>query len=143
MPAAGGAAVQVTRHGGVNACESDDGRTLYFAKDIEAAGLWKMPVAGGEEVQVLDVPEARRWGAVAYASRGVYYIARETGVRRAFPWTIFFYDFASQETTRVVQLDKPLGYFARSLALSPDGRWLLFSQVDMSGSDLMLLENFR
>ncbi len=27
--------------------------------------------------------------------------------------------------------------------MSPDGRWLLFSQVDTRGSDLMLLEKFR
>ena len=29
------------------------------------------------------------------------------------------------------------------LALSPDGRYLLFAQNDLSGSDLMLVENFR
>ena len=29
------------------------------------------------------------------------------------------------------------------LAVSPDGRYLLFAQNDFSGSDLMLVENFR
>jgi Tol biopolymer transport system component len=143
LPAGGGDPVQVTRHGGVNAFEADDGRTLYYVKDIEAAGLWKMPMAGGEEVQVLDVPEPRRWGAIAYTGSGVYYVAREAAARRAFAWTIFFYEFASKKVTRIAPIDKPLGHFARSIALSPDGRWLLFSQVDTSGSDLMLLENFR
>jgi hypothetical protein len=29
------------------------------------------------------------------------------------------------------------------LALSPDGRWLLYAQIDRYGADLMLAENFR
>jgi hypothetical protein len=29
------------------------------------------------------------------------------------------------------------------LAVSPDGRYLLWSQIDAVGGDLMLLENFR
>ena len=29
------------------------------------------------------------------------------------------------------------------LALSPDGRYLLYTQVDYMGQDLMLVENFK
>jgi hypothetical protein len=29
------------------------------------------------------------------------------------------------------------------LAVSPDGRWLLYTQVDQSGSDIMPVENFE
>jgi hypothetical protein len=28
-------------------------------------------------------------------------------------------------------------------AVSPDGRWILCAQLDQSGSDIILLENFR
>jgi hypothetical protein len=28
-------------------------------------------------------------------------------------------------------------------AVSPDGRWILYAQRDQSGSDIMLMENFR
>jgi hypothetical protein len=143
VPAEGGTPVQVTRDGGVNAFESEDGRTLYYVKDIEAAGLWKMPISGGEEVRVLDAPEPRRWGAVAYVLGGVYYSARERAGGRASPWAIFFHEFKSGKTERIARIDKPLGFFARALAVSPDRRWLLFDQVDTPGSDLMLLEHFR
>jgi len=30
-----------------------------------------------------------------------------------------------------------------SLAVSPDGRWLLYVQADKLESDIMLMENFR
>ena len=29
------------------------------------------------------------------------------------------------------------------VAVSPDGRWLLFSEFDQAGSELMLVEGFR
>jgi hypothetical protein len=29
------------------------------------------------------------------------------------------------------------------MSVSPDEHWLLYSQVDQAGSDLMLVENFR
>ena len=60
MPAGGGAGVQVTRNGGLLGQESPDGRYLYFMKPLpgapgygEAVGLWRTPVEGGEETQVL------------------------------------------------------------------------------------------
>jgi len=29
------------------------------------------------------------------------------------------------------------------LAISPDGRWILYSQLDQGGNDIMLVENFH
>jgi hypothetical protein len=41
-----------------------------------------------------------------------------------------------------MQLEKPLGG-VRGLTVSPDGRWILYTQFDQRGSDIMLMENFR
>jgi hypothetical protein len=30
-----------------------------------------------------------------------------------------------------------------SLTVSPDQRWLVYAEIDQSGSDLMLVENFQ
>jgi Tol biopolymer transport system component len=30
-----------------------------------------------------------------------------------------------------------------ALSVSPDGRWILYTQVDQAGSDLILVDNFR
>ena len=50
----GGAVVQVTKmKGAEEAFESLDGKFVYYAK-VGVPGIWKVPVAGGEETQVLD-----------------------------------------------------------------------------------------
>ena len=142
MPAEGGAPVQVTRHGGVNAFESADGKTLYYAKGIDVPGIWMMPVAGGEEVAVLDAPQTNWWGHVALAKNGIYYLGANGDVQPRRD-AIFFYEFATRRTARVALLAKSPGAYIRALALSPDERALIYVQLDRSGSDLMLLEHFR
>src|SRR2546422_232721 len=53
-PAEGGKAVQVTQQGGREAIESFDGNFLYYASGFGISGIWQVPVAGGEEIRVLD-----------------------------------------------------------------------------------------
>jgi len=142
MRADGGTPAQLTRNGGVNATESPDGTTLYYAKDIYAAGLWRMPVGGGLEEPFLDVPAANRWGQYALTDGGVYYIRRD-GTSTPARFAIFFREFATSKVTRVLELAKLPTAGQRGLSLAPDGRTLLFVQFDARGQDLMLLENFR
>ena len=53
---------------------------------------------------------------------------------------IQFLDFSSRTTRSVAELEKPL---KAGLSMSPDGRYLLYAQIEESDSDLMLVENFR
>jgi hypothetical protein len=53
---------------------------------------------------------------------------------------LFFRDFATGKVTPILHLAKPTDL---GLEVSPDGRYLLFVQLDYSGSDLKLVENFR
>ena len=142
MPAAGGDSIQVTRHGGVNAMESADSGTVYFARDIGVPGLWRMPVGGGEETAVPDAAAGAVWGKMALTEGGIYFIARD-GIDQPVRYAIYYSDFDSRKTTRIYQLARTLPLETRGLALSPDRRALLFNQTDAGGADLMLLENFR
>ena len=47
--------MQVTRNGGSAAVESADGKTLFFVKTVAGnrTSLWRMPVGGGDEAQVV------------------------------------------------------------------------------------------
>jgi sugar lactone lactonase YvrE len=51
---------------------------------------------------------------------------------------ISYYDFSSRATRKIITVQKAAG-----IAVSPDGRTILWTQFDQSGSDLMLVENFR
>jgi hypothetical protein len=44
----------------------------------------------------------------------------------------------------VAKLERPLDLGdSGALAVSPDGRWILYEQFEQAGSELMLVENFR
>jgi len=129
MPAGGGPAEQVTRNGGHTPFESQDGRTIYYTKnELNPCPLWKTRADGGEESQVLDSLAPHQF---AVARGGIYFLL----------WPRLQYlDFSSGRSKTILTLQKPA---ALGMSLSPDERWLLYSQIDQGGSDLMLVENFR
>lgn len=137
MPSTGGPAVQVTRHGGFAAFESPDGRSLYYAKDMTAPGLWRIPTNGGEEVEIIRSLEAGHWGYWAVVDNGIYYL--DTTVKPA----IAFFDVNTRRTTRVFDLENRPATQAPGLAVSADKKTILYTQLDALSRDIMLVENFR
>ena len=89
---------------------------------------------GGAETRLLG--PIHSWSGWVPDHHGIYLIEP---VRR-----IAYYRFATGAITPIAALAKePPSVFNVGLALSPDGRWLLYSQLDRSGADIMLVENFR
>lgn len=139
MSVEGGNPTQVTRQGGYVSVESPDGKYLYYTKGHTTPGIWRVPVEGGEETMVLDTLKAgflRYWAVV---DQGIYFATRATSPRP----TILFFSFASGQLTEVLTLEKPLLVGAPGLSVSPEGRWLIFAQIDRSESDIMLVDGFR
>jgi serine/threonine protein kinase/Tol biopolymer transport system component len=132
VPDQGGAAIQVTKRGGREATESADGKFVYYAK-MQVRGIWRVPVDGGEETQVLDQGEMGRW---ALTSRGIYVLADRA---------IKFYGFGTRQWTTIKEfsIEVNLNVADTSFTVSPDDRWILYTQLDNAGSDLMLVENYR
>jgi Tol biopolymer transport system component len=139
IPPEGGTAVQVTRLGGFYAVESEDGRDLYYTKS-SASGIWRAPVAGGNESEVVAGPVG--WEDWALARHGLYYwTAHEQVPLRRQVLTIQYLDFG---TGRLAPLFKKEGVLNHlSLAVSPDEKWLLYGEVPGWQSELMMMENFR
>ena len=106
---------------------------------FDSPGLWRMPVEGGEESLVLAQLQAGYWGAWAVVDGGIYFINPEAKPRA----TIEFFSFATRRITRIALLERePVKWFS-NLAISPDGRWILYTQLDQGGNDIMLVENFH
>jgi Tol biopolymer transport system component len=137
-PANGGEAVQVTRKGGFAAFESNDGKFVYYTK-FDSAGLWRVPVEGGEETMVLNQPKAGYWGHWAVADDGIYFVDPDAKPRAA----IEFFSFATSRVTQVGAIDKSPYKWNPGFAVSPDGRWILYSQIDQIDNNIVLVENFR
>jgi Tol biopolymer transport system component/DNA-binding winged helix-turn-helix (wHTH) protein len=135
-PAEGGQAVQVTKLGGFLGRESVDGKFVYYVKDRGIPGIWRVPVESGEEVLVLTHHNAGLGRAWTVVKEGIYFATAEDPAKPL----IEFYSFATRKVTKVASLAKP---FSSGLSVSRDGRWLIYAQVDQSGSDIMLMENFR
>jgi Tol biopolymer transport system component len=133
----GGDPIQVTMQGGGGAIESPDGRFLYYTKgDLNRGppGLWRMPVEGGAEEQILD----RRVGAWwTILDEGILYADRSST-----PSTLELFDPDTGEVSRVAVLGIPPG--PPGLSVSPDGRWVAYARGDGTPeADIILVENFE
>jgi hypothetical protein len=137
MPAKDGNAVHVTKQGGFFALESPDRQFVYYAKRQGAnPALWSIPVDGGEEAPVHDLVKPADWGQWAVVDEGVYFVSATEPSSPA----IEFFDFATSQVWSIATLEKPSVF---GLAVSPDGRGILYTQIDRRDSDIMLVENFR
>ena len=139
MPAAGGDAVQITRNRGDVPQESPDGKFIYYLKGDPyptSCSVWRMPVGGGEETKVLDSVHCggplrcRRTGHLFF-----HETRRKGPERHPFPRIRDRQD--QQDPHNRCRMSAPW------IAVSPDGRTILYTQIDEAGSDLMLVENFR
>jgi len=136
VPAAGGEAVQITRHGGDVAQESPDGKFVYYERGWPAqCSVWKVPVGGGEEVKVLE--PTHPYAGWTVVKQGIYFFRPPDGRGCS---DLCLYTFATGTTSKILTIERNLGY---RIAVSPDERTILYGQRDQAGSDLMLVENFH
>jgi len=130
-----GRPIQVTKAGGIAAIESRDGRFLYYSK-YDADGVWRMPLAGGPEVRVLDQPAGTEWFNWGLADKGIYFLNTTTTPRT----TVEFFEFATRKINAIASFDKPWGW---GFAVSPDNDSLLYVQSEFEESNIMVVKNFR
>jgi Tol biopolymer transport system component len=130
MSADGSNPRQITRHGGYLAFESHDGGWLFYSRADGDSPLYRVPVDGGEETQVL--PRVNEFG-FCVTRKGLLFSTGEGsgGI-----------EFLDLETGKISPFFQPERQMTVGLNLSTDQRHLLFPQRESSGSDLMLVENF-
>ena len=139
-PASGGDAVLISKDiNGIGAHESFDGKTVYFASLGVNSTLKKVALPGqpGTESEVAGLPRmAPGLGQPLWAlsSGGIYFVPAEA------PRSLHYFDFATRQLRPIFDSDK---YFGSGLSVSPDGRWIIYSQITDVNSDIMLVDHFQ
>ena len=136
MPAGGGPAQVVTAGRGPT-MESPDGKWFYFVRGGNS--LWRMPVEGGGEEteedaeQVLESLHDRTYDVV---EEGIYFVPPSKGAA----FFLHFLRFATGAVEPIHEFERQPG---GNLSVAPDGRSILFGQLERMEADIMLVENFR
>jgi len=136
-PSSGGHAVLLSKDANAfGARESLDGLTIYFMQGTEELELKKLDLIQGapaHEAAVEGFPlTAARW---TIAAQGIYFVPVDS------PKSLQFFDFATRQVRRVFEAEKP--FCCNSPSLSPDSRWMMYSQIAEENTDIMLVEQFR
>ncbi|MGB9198228.1 MAG: hypothetical protein WCB53_14990, partial [Terriglobales bacterium] len=137
----GGQPIQVTSKGGFAAFESPDGKTLFYTKFNEP-GMWTVPVDGGPETKILDEPPGGYWGYFAPGMDGLYFLG-DAGTPEKPRLGFKFFDYKTRKVTNLGDMEKSPYEGAPGFSVSPDGRYLLYVQLDESRDSLMLADNFK
>lgn len=140
QPASGGEAAQVTRDGGYMSCESPDGKWLYFSSP-EKEAIFRMPLSGVAPAElVVGSPHRVQPRGWALTRSELLFIDRATTQDHSA--MIRAYNPSSKAIRPIAVLHE---LFADrddiGLSVSPDGKWVLYSQLDRSGSNVMLAES--
>ncbi|HMI50002.1 MAG TPA: winged helix-turn-helix domain-containing protein [Candidatus Saccharimonadales bacterium] len=118
------------------AIESADGKVLYFSSRFIDANIMMLaldrPGATPQAIpQMAKIFTAAHWAVVP---AGIYFSPHDN------PRSVCFYDFATKHTRETFRADKDLN---EGMSVSPDGRYMLYSQMDESNADIMLVNHFR
>jgi Tol biopolymer transport system component/DNA-binding winged helix-turn-helix (wHTH) protein len=135
LPATGGEVVQVSHSSGLLAIESPDGAYLYYVENTTAdrpGPLVRLSLKGGEVVKLVENVVSTSFAVI---DGGIYYIERIPGETR-----LQYFDLSTRQVTAIA---RNLGNVGFGLTASRDGRSILYSRLDSSVDDLMLVENFR
>jgi len=135
VPVEGGTAVRLTEgKGQTTPLESADGRRVFFYKiEAEHSEAWSASVNGGDERRVMGMPDDVAW---VPGRKGIYFI---NGSKRHF--SLNHFDFATQHVQKIADL--PGLFYIGGPNLSLDGRAFLFSGIEHSEGDVVLVEGFR
>jgi Tol biopolymer transport system component len=104
---------------------------------LNASGLFRIPVGGGQEAVILQSLPSALWGGWALAGRKVIYATVPTG-QDASPAELRILDLETGKTRTVASLRFPPVQWDGAVGTSPDGRYALVTEVERQGSEIHL-----
>jgi hypothetical protein len=131
---AGGQPQQVTRKGGFEGFETFDGEYFYFQRDITAPGIWRVPVAGGEEELLPELASVQPFRSWDMGQDGIYYVESQPKP------VLKLFRFRDRQTVVVANMLHPPQRAERGLSVAPDGSVILYLQVDNVRNEILIAQ---
>jgi Tol biopolymer transport system component/DNA-binding winged helix-turn-helix (wHTH) protein len=132
--AGGGSPIQLTTKGGMGPIESQDGY-VFFTRTMHSDEILKVPNSGGDEISVMKGTGLDCWCNWALAPAGIYFIDGNTGGSKR----LWYYEFATKRLSPLLVFQKHV----LNPAISPDGKTLIYVQMDQFDRTIMLVNYFR
>jgi len=137
-PSAGGASTLLSDGPVVGFRESADGNTIYFAQNWSDFDLRKISThKTGSPSAVDGMPALKDASLWTVSENGIYFVPA------AAPRSIYYFDFSSGKVRPLIAIDRDFNTINGGLAVSPDGRSILYSQIDDINSNVILVNHFR
>jgi Tol biopolymer transport system component/tRNA A-37 threonylcarbamoyl transferase component Bud32 len=139
-PVTGGPATRVTRGGAFTCQFSPDARYIYYLRTRNGGEIWRLEVATNREEPVVPEMKSRNWKVLR---DGIYMLDSQSNSQIGTATRVAdakFYRFATKKIEDLrFRTPKAIAY--TGIDLSPDEKWVYYSQVDSSTSELYLVEN--
>ncbi|MBI3476761.1 MAG: PD40 domain-containing protein [Acidobacteria bacterium] len=116
--------------------ESFDGETLYFSRAV-GGYRWELDMVSTQRpvkitaVEGLPTVDYNVW---AIAPGGMYFVDFDANK------SIRYFDFSTKQVRPILDVGRAVD---GGLAVSPDGRWVLYVQKEDYNEDIMLVDNFQ
>jgi Tol biopolymer transport system component/DNA-binding winged helix-turn-helix (wHTH) protein len=131
---ASGTAQRFTAHPSYYSSINGD-RVVFNVKAVGGVTLWQKQLGGTAEKPLDGMPLLSYSDSWTATGNGIYFTQVSDD-----PRLVRFYDFATRQVRAVVRLAKsPAAFGGLGLSVSPDGRYLLYTQVAEHESDIVLL----
>lgn len=131
MDRSGGTPQPLTTGDGIVPQPSMDGASLYFTRGGDP-GIWRVPIQGGPETQVLKEPSTGYWGYWEVTPRGIVYLDTADA-------TLKLYDPATGNSSVFAKLKRLPPRFA-GLTVRPDGQQALLTDESHASRHITLSE---
>jgi Tol biopolymer transport system component len=134
----GGDATQITRNGGSAAVASPDGAHLFYKRAGDTGPIHQIGLDGSGDAPAVSEPTYAVLPFTVTRS-GLWFVGLPSAARPY--WSLRMLRFSDRTIVEMAKLDeRPDGL---AVSVSPDERYALLTKLDVSGSDLLLVNDFR